>query len=86
MSRTDPTVWNRSSAFDARTLAALIAVITRAVQDTTVTFSAELDKLDINANDRHELIHLLAEGIASGSADIIKQWQDAHRQPRRKAK
>jgi len=83
MSRLDPTVWNRSSAFDARTLAALIAIITAAVQDTTKSFAVELDKLDISAEDRQELIHVLGEGIASGSADIIKQWQDARRQPRR---
>jgi len=29
MSRLDPTIWNRSSAFDARTLASLIAIISR---------------------------------------------------------
>jgi len=76
-------VWDRSSAFTPEVLAKLIAVITQAVQDTTKSFAVELDKLDISAEDRQELIHVLGEGIASGSADIIKQWQDARRQPRR---
>jgi hypothetical protein len=76
-------VWNRSSAFDARTLAALIAIITAAVQDTTKSFAVELDKLDIGAEDRQELIHLLAAGITAGSADIIENWKNQHRQPRR---
>ncbi len=81
MSRTDPTIWNRSSAFDPETLATLIAIISRAVQDTTVTFAVELDKLDISAEDRQELIHMLGEGISAGSAAVIKQWQDSHRAP-----
>jgi hypothetical protein len=82
----DPTVWNRSRAFDPRTLAALIAIITSAVQDTTKSFAVELDKLDISAEDRQELIHMLGEGIAAGSADIIKKWQDDRRAPVRKSK
>jgi hypothetical protein len=72
---------NRSFAFDPETLATLIAIITKAVQDTTVAFAAELDKLDINVEDRTELIRSVCEGIASGSADIIEKWKDSHRQP-----
>jgi hypothetical protein len=76
-------IWNRSSTFTPEVLAALIAIITKAVQDTTKSFAVELDKLDISAEDRQELIHLLAAGIAAGSADIIKKWQDDRRMPRR---
>ena len=79
----DPTIWNRSSAFSPEVLAALIAILTKAVQDTTKSFAVELDKLDISAEDRTELIHRLAEGVASGSADIIEKWKDSHRQVRK---
>jgi hypothetical protein len=88
MSKNDPTVWNRSSAFDPETLAKILAITSQSVQETSVALAREMDKMDISDEERAEALHVVAKGVSKGIADAIERWKDERRNPavRRKVK
>ncbi len=84
MSKNDPTIWNRSSAFSPEVLAKIIEITSKAVQKTAVALATKMDKMDLSDEERAEAIHIVTEGISKGIHDALEQWKDSHRQPRRK--